>query len=255
MTSLANILKSVSKRTNKARVITLRPAVHSVEKDQSVEIERQKVAQIESELIQKAQEQANELLKQAEEKINEKNAALKKKEASLQEQMNAAIEEARVKGYDEGYQLGKKDGKHSMHKLIDEARQLIDLSREEYIKKLAEAEPAIIKIATKLAKKIIGNNLKKQNGHWSHVVQTAIKEVKDHDNIKIFVHPTKYEQTLKDKKIFKAAVNESTDLYVYPNEELTEDACVIETSFGTIDASINIQITELKRKLLEIVEG
>lgn len=254
MTSLANVIKSVSKEIKEAKVITLRTAIRPVEKEPNIEIDRQKMEQIENELIQEAKEKANSLLKQAEEEINKKIEALKKEEDSLQEKISAAMEDARVKGYDEGFQLGRKDGEQSMHNLIEEVRQLVDASREEYVKKLAEAEPMMIKIAIALAEKIVGNNLEEQPERWSHVVKTAVKEVKEHENIKIFVHPSKYERTLNDKKTFKAALNESTDIYIYPNEELAEDACMIETSFGTIDASIDTQITEIKKQLLEIVE-
>lgn len=251
MTSLVKVIKSVSEKRKEAKVITLRAAVRPLEEEQSTEIDRRKIERIENELIQKAKERANKLILQAEEEIRKKTEI---EEQSLQEKMTAALEDARIKGYEEGYQAGRKDGEQSVSDLIQEARQIVDLSQEEYVKKLTEAEPMMINIAIALAEKIVGNQLKEQPEQWTDVVKAAVKEVKEHDNIKIFVHPSKYKLTLNDKKLLKAALNESTDIFIYPNEELVEDACMIETSFGTIDASIHTQLAEIKKQLLEIVE-
>lgn len=255
MTSLANVIKSVTEEKN-VKVISLRSVVRPVKKqaEPSADVNRKKLEQVERELIRKAEIKANELMKQAEEKARQKAEALKKREEALQEKISHALEEARAKGYDEGFQIGRKDGMQSVQELMNEAREMVDLTHQEYVKKLAEAEPMIIKFAIALAEKIVGHHLETQPELWSHLVKSAIKEVKEHENIKIFVHPKKYEWILSSKRMLKAAVNDTTEIYIYPNEELAEDACIIETSFGKIDASVDTQLMEMKKHLLEIVE-
>ena len=41
---------------------------------------------------------------------------------------------------------------------------------------------------------------------------------------------------------------------MYPNGELDEHACYIESENGRIDASIDSQLQEIKRKLMDILE-
>lgn len=45
------------------------------------------------------------------------------------------------------------------------------------------------------------------------------------------------------------------DFYIYPDEELSEMDCIIESANGRIDASIDSQLEEIKNKLIELLES
>ena len=42
---------------------------------------------------------------------------------------------------------------------------------------------------------------------------------------------------------------------IFPDDDLKETDCIIESTFGRIDASVDSQLHELKLKLLQILEG
>lgn len=254
--SLAKVIKYATDEVKEAKLITLRPTVQPIEKkvEEISDEDKKKLAQIEREIIEKAEAKAKQLLEQTEVEMEKRMLAMQEKEAALEEKIANALEEAQAKGYDEGFQVGKKEGYASIQQSIEAAQRLVSLSKVDYEKKILEAEPMIIKLATKLAEKIVGDNIEQEPTKWVHIVQTAIKEMKEHKNIKISVHPSKYELTLNGKKQLEATLNHDSEIYIYPNEELDEDACLIETSFGTVDASVTTQLSEMKTHLLEIVE-
>lgn len=259
MTSLVNVIKSVNKTWDEAKVIQIQPMIqpYEFENDNSstvVDEESLKLKQLEIEIIQKAQEKAKELIEQANEEIQKKKEELMKEEEALHEKITDALEEARVKGYQEGFEAGRTDGFQSAENLIQEATKIVDSSREDYYEKLASADLEIINLAVKIAEKIIGKSIDSEPDYWNQLVKTALKEVREHENIKIFVHPKKFELTKNNKKMLEALLHDSTDIYIYPDDELEENACIIETSFGTIDASVDSQLTEIKKQLLQIVE-
>ena len=45
-----------------------------------------------------------------------------------------------------------------------------------------------------------------------------------------------------------------TEFYIYPDDELENDGCVIESSNGRLEASVDEQLEQIRIKLLEILE-
>jgi flagellar assembly protein FliH len=258
MTSLVNVIKSVNKTWDEAKVIQIQPMIQPcVFETSNSNIDNEgllEVKKLEIEIIQKAREKAKELIEQANEEIQKKKEELIKEEESLHKKISDALEEARVKGYQEGFEAGRDDGLQSVENLIQEAKKIVDSSQKDYYEKLESAELEIIDLAVKIAEKIVGKKIENDSEYWIQLVKTALKEVREHEDIKIFVHPSKFELTKSQKKTLEAILHDSTDLYIYPEDELKEDACIIETSFGTVDASVDSQLTEIKKQLLQIVE-
>ena len=46
-----------------------------------------------------------------------------------------------------------------------------------------------------------------------------------------------------------------TEMYIYPDNDLAENACIIDTDGERIDASVDSQLHELKTKLFERFHG
>jgi flagellar assembly protein FliH len=46
-----------------------------------------------------------------------------------------------------------------------------------------------------------------------------------------------------------------TELYIFPDDELEESSCIIESENGRMDASVDSQLQEIKVKLTELLEG
>lgn len=256
-TSLVNLIKCATEDLDKkAKLITLNRTVQikTRHNENNGDWHTDSREQIANEMIAEAKEEADKLLYETEKLIQKKKLQLQKEDEALQNKIKEALEEARLQGYQEGYDQGRLDGEKSISQSVLEAQRLVDAAKKDYLNKLKEAEPEIVKMAVKITEKVIGETLKQQPEQWTSIVKTVLKEVKEHENIRIIVHPTKYERTIQQKRELLSVLNDSTDLSIYPDQELHENGCLIETSFGTINASIDSQLSEIKRQLIEYIE-
>lgn len=256
MTSLTNVIKSLQVEQKPVKVITLHdaPSIPSQQNVASHRCNEQQVEQVSNQLMAEARQQAQQMIAEAEETIRLKMKDLDQREQLLDQKVREAIEEAKVKGYEAGYENGKADGLQTVEQFVHEARQLVTASQIDYKNRLQEAEPMIIKLAIKMAEKVIGAKLMENPDYWKSFIATALKTVDEYEDIHIHVHPSNYEMTLQHKKELQAILHDSASIYIYPDEKLPELGCVITTAFGTIDATVDSQLAEIKNQLLEIVE-
>ena len=71
----------------------------------------------------------------------------------------------------------------------------------------------------------------------------------------IHVHPNQYEFLLSKKEEILSIFTQDTNLVIYPDSDLSEGSCLIESPTGRIDAGIDTQLTEIKNALIESLEG
>ncbi|MGM9924133.1 MAG: flagellar assembly protein FliH [Bacillus sp. (in: firmicutes)] len=164
-------------------------------------------------------------------------------------------EEAREVGYNEGYSMGKKQGYEEMQTEIQQVKRIVDLSKEDYHQYLESSEKTILDLAIHVAGKILNQEVKMNEGAFLSVVKKAIKEAREHREVRLLIHPLHYENLLSQKEELQAIFPKETDFYIFPDNEIEETSCIIESSNGRIDASIDRQLQEVKRKLLDILEG
>ena len=60
---------------------------------------------------------------------------------------------------------------------------------------------------------------------------------------------------LSKKEELLSIFPQDTNLVIYPDSDLSEDSCLIESPSGRIDARIDTQLTEIKMNLIEFLEG
>lgn len=253
---MTNVIKSLQVDQKRVRVITLNnsPAECEQKNMSPHDHDKEQVERAATELLTEARRKAQHLIAEAEETVRLKMQKLEQREETLHEKVNAVLEEAKMRGYEAGYESGKADGLQAVEQIVHDARQLVTSSKEDYTKRLSEAEPMIVKLAIKIAGKVIGKQVTESLDDWQSLIAAVLKEVKEREDIHIHVHPSKYKMTLQHKKELQAIVNDSAAVYIYPDEKLTELGCLITTSFGTIDATVDSQLSEIKSQLLEIVE-
>jgi len=46
-----------------------------------------------------------------------------------------------------------------------------------------------------------------------------------------------------------------TQCFIYPDDDLEEFSCYIESEHGRIDASVSSQLVELKKNMMELLKG
>lgn len=204
-------------------------------------------------LMEKAKAEAEAILQDVyTQKAAAENAILKEQESWLNEKQ-ALAEQAYKEGYDQGLQEGRHEGIKQYQLQLEEARQTTALSKQDYLEKIDSSQGVIVDLAVKLAEKILSQELAAAKESFTVLVKQLIKEVKDYEEIKLFVHPEQFSMLLQQKDELKQLLTSNSDLYIYADEELTVGGCYAETSFGRIDASIDTQLQQLKKQLIEML--
>lgn len=191
-------------------------------------------------MIERARLEADQVLKTAE--------AEKQK---VEQELLGIKEEAKLIGQQEGFQQGIQEGKIEYESFIAQAKDIVSKAQMDYRETIDKAEPVILDLAIAISEKIIGTALEKEHDLWSSLIKQVIQEVKEHEEIKIYVHPLWYEKTIQQKEELRALLSYNQELLIYPDTQLSENGCILETPFGRIDASVDSQLLEIKKQLLE----
>ena len=208
-----------------------------------------------SSIINSAKEEAGMILAQAEEEAKKVRAWLAEERQQLEHDREKVLKDAYEEGFQQGFHEGMRKGYEEAEREILNAQSVVEKAKEEYEKYVEKGEQTILAIAMKAAEKILHQKLEEQPDILLPIIRQAVFEVKEYQNIHIYVHPSRYPLLIdqKDELLFPLSLEKQ--IYIYPSPELSESDCIIETDGGRIDAGIDTQFAELKKKLYEIFRG
>jgi flagellar assembly protein FliH len=195
-----------------------------------------------------------DLMRREEELINAKaewEVYRKQQEESFEETKRIQLSQAEDEGFTKGYEAGISEGQKSIQKDVQEAKHIVQLAKQDYEQKLEEASGEILELAMKVAEKIVSQTLETTSSAWVSLVKEAITEVREQEEVKLYVAPAWYETTLSHKKELEGIALHTRELLIFPDDSLSTNGCVIETSFGQLEASVDSQLKEIKRLLSE----
>ena len=209
---------------------------------------------LDEELVQAAKQQAAELLAQANQEINEMKVRAERETAQEAERIKAATAEAAKKqGHATGLQQGLDEAKRQM---ADQLKQTADIcnamvaaAEQESSRVLLEAEPKIIELVLAISRKIICDEVEERPAVVLGLVRGALERVRDQNQIIIHVSPEDYEFILQSRQLLQTVVGAERSLTLTADAVLGKGGCLIETSFGTVEAGIDTQLESIRRVL------
>ncbi|MBS4198954.1 flagellar assembly protein FliH [Bacillus sp. FJAT-49732] len=207
------------------------------------------------EILQNAENEANKIVENARAEANQilKQIEMRRSEWELEEKQ--LIDEAYEKGLQIGLEEGRRNGYVEYENLIGKAKEVVNSSKEAFKTYLESSEGTIVDIALTSAERIIHTSLEDQKERFIPLVKRALKEAKDFKEVQIHVHPLQYELLTSEKNELDAIFPPGTQCFIYPDEDLGEYSCFIESENGRIDASVSSQLVELKKNLMELLKG
>lgn len=205
-------------------------------------------------LLEDAEREANLLIQQAQTKALEIiNEAERQRHEWEQEKVELTAE-----AYDEGFQSGVLEGRETglaeYASLIGIAKQITEKSKKAYIDHVDNAEETILDLAIAVSERILHISLDDERENFVPLVKKALKEAREFKDVEIHVHPINYESLINEKAALDAIFPNDMHCYIYPDTELAENACYIESENGRIDASISSQLLELKQSLTSLLK-
>jgi len=148
-------------------------------------------------------------------------------------------ESAMAAGRKEGYEAGLAEWNNI---LLDSNRRRDTL--------LENAEPEIVRLAVRVAEKIIGRELITAPETIVSIVKEALKSARRERKFVLHVHP-EHEAVVRERIAqLRSFSDDLQELRVFSDSEMSQGGCLIESEIGVVDARLETQLAVLEQALL-----
>jgi type III secretion protein L len=174
-----------------------------------------------------AYEEAKQILSVAEQEAER----IKQEAAYLRDEQSKA-------GYEEGYRKGYEQALAGLARLEAETNSVFE-----------RIEPQIVKLAVKVAEKIVGAELTSRPEAIAAIVAQALKTVRHQKDISIRVNSAHVPALEARKSTLLGVLSRARDVMIRADDSMRPGGCVIESELGTLDADLTTQLEMLERVL------
>lgn len=209
---------------------------------------------VDEELVLAGKKQVEELLEHANQEIAVLKAQASHEAAQEAERLKEkATEEGKQQGHAAGLRQGLDDAKRQMAEQVkqtaDSCNAIIAAAEQDARRILQEAEPKIIELVLTISRKVIKDEVEERPAVVLELVRGALERVRDQNQIIIHVSPDDYEFILQSRRQLQTVVGAEQTLTLTADAVLAKGGCLIETSFGTVEAGIDTQLESIRRVL------
>ncbi len=209
---------------------------------------------VDEELVLAGKKQVAELLERANQEIADLKAQASQEAAQEAERLKErATEEGKQQGHAAGLRQGLDDAKRQMAEQVkqtaDSCNAIVAAAEQDARRILQEAEPKIIELVLTISRKVIKDEVEERPAVVLELVRGALERVRDQNQIIIHVSPDDYEFILQSRRQLQAVVGAEQTLTLTADAVLAKGGCLIETSFGTVEAGIDTQLESIRRVL------
>lgn len=169
------------------------------------------------------------------------------------EQQRAKIEsEAKEQGFEKGHAEGYEKGADEANRLVDRMHKILEAVMQRREEILTETESQIVELVILMARKVIKILSDNQKNVIMANTLSALKKVRARGEVTLRVNLEDVKLTTAHIEEFIQHVENIKGITVLEDSTVEKGGCVVETDFGSIDARISSQLTELENKILEI---
>lgn len=164
-----------------------------------------------------------------------------------EDDLNQRTSEAFNAGLKEGKELAER-GLLNVFRALRSSSEMIHNVRD---KVLRESEDELINLVMLVARKVIVHEVTQDRSILVAVVQNAIAGLSAREEITVHINPDDYLLVTsgRDELLHNELLNER--LLLKPDPSIATGFCLVETAMGTIDASLEGQLEQIYRSLIE----
>ncbi len=217
---------------------------------------------IEENVIDKADKEAADIVAQAKVAATQCLNVAQQEAATMKQQAHdegnqQGYQEGKQAGYEAGYQeglvQGQQAGRAEMEQVIADAiaqsRKILDASEHESEAMMFAAERQIVDIALAVARKIMAYEIAENPMVVLPMVKAALNKVSDQEEVVIRVSIDDFDSVLMAKKDLQTMVGREHALKIIVDHTIESGSCIIDTSYGEVDARIDTQFETIKKAL------
>lgn len=211
-------------------------------------------------IVNKAEKKAEEIMDLAYAEYDKQlNIAYEKSKSIYEESKNNGYSEGYelgVKdGYDEGYKRGYEEGREKAEELIREALEIKDYYNSRKNQILKDAEKDLIELVITIYEKVLNQKVKEDEEYIISLVLNGIEELEIKDKLTIITSKEDYEVLKNNENVILAKASLIDSIEIKVNSEMQKGDCILETSKGNIDVSLNSQLEEIRDFLYTILNN
>lgn len=199
--------------------------------------------------IREASEQAEKILAEAREQIEDWWQERRQQDEHL-------IEAVKSEGFNQGFEEGKSQVEQDLQAKIDEMMgEAEEVLQQAYVEKqriIQEAEPFLVELSCAIAEKVIDKQLDLEPGYATELIKKSLARKREQGVLTLCVAPSYFSFVQAAREELSLAIDSQAELQILPDPTVKDRGCVIRSAFGSIDARIDTQLTEIKKELLRI---
>lgn len=139
--------------------------------------------------------------------------------------------------------------REGLEEALGELSEHLLAARETRDNALAEVERDVLLLAVRLAEKIIGREIERDDRTLADIVSAALRHARQHEMLTVRINPADLPavQSYRDRL---DPTGRARFLDLIPDPRVAHGGCVIESESGTINAQLDTQLRVLERALL-----
>lgn len=169
----------------------------------------------------------------------------------LREKVLRIEKEAYEKGFEQGEKDGRELGVKRLETVIQQLRGLLAEIEREKQGIFQTVEKEMLRLMLEIGRRLFRRAALIQETTILEVLKEAFQYVTEHSEIVLRLNPMDYHYLKAYSGDLPFASEEEAGLRILQDPGITRGGCLLETSFGTIDATIESQIDALISALLE----
>jgi flagellar assembly protein FliH len=176
-------------------------------------------------------------------------------QAALEQERKQTLANAEAEGFERGYSEGYDEGVSAARALRDEAERIKEqtiLEREEAI---ALLEPELIRLVGSILQKVGLNTARINPTVTLNLIRQGLTQSSFTGDVTLRVSKDDYDYVITHKEYLLEYVEGGANLEIVKDHSLGVGDCLIETPFGVVDSSLNMQLEEIKQDLALILRG
>jgi flagellar assembly protein FliH len=161
--------------------------------------------------------------------------------------------EGETKGFTEGERTGREIREEELREYEQTHQLLLRLIEDmktftETV--LEESENDLLQVAMGIAQKIVKTEITQNPEAILESVQEALKQLSPMEAASIRVHPQDVEMLMRKRPELLEAIEGTTALKIEPDPRLSPGDCMLETPKRIVDLRPDMQLAEIRKKLL-----
>jgi flagellar assembly protein FliH len=201
------------------------------------------------EQVRTAMEEASLIQEQAQAEIEQWWNEQRQNDDELRHQLK---EEGLQQGYQEGVKQAEEELRQQYDEMLQEASQILE---QAYVLKqqiIQEAEPFLIEMSCAISEKVIQRQLTLESSWVIELIQSVLARRKEKGIITLCVAPAHFSLIQDAREELLLHIDSQAELQIIPDPSVHDHGCVIRSSFGSIDARIDMQLKEIKNALQQL---